>query len=633
MARHHHPTRPADASRQPIRRAAARAVARTLARMEPVEARRLMSGTATIVGEVDIYNPAGGTPAPSFYLDQNNNGKLDSGEKTAKSSDGQFQFTVTLPSDTGVRYYVRQVVPAAFKQVNPGPDGDETGGPDGFTAVSDVGGYNDERHVFFTDALRTGTVVGSVKTPHEAGTGIEVYADLNGNKVEDDFEPFAVTGDDSNAPDEGHGYILTDVPIGSDVIIRQALPLPAGYTQVTPASNLGVHVAVAEDQTAYADDFVDDPHRSEIDGFIDFGESAAPSTTVFLDKNNSGKLDAGEASTKTKSDGSFAFTGLALGTYYVRQVVPTGYTVTDVEPTAGGPGKQSAVVTVDDADFPVEASFADQANVVTGSRLLGKLVGTAGSYANNGNTIAKAVDGNLGTVFNGPTANNDYVGYDLLTGRVIQSVAFAPRAGYESRMVGGIFQGSASSSFASPTTLFTITTAPVAGTYTVGTVATTTAFRYVRYLAPANGYGDVAEVAFYGKVAKLTGKTIGTSGSYANNGNTIAKATDGNLSTAYNGANPNGNYVGLDLGAAKVVTGVSFAPRSGYASRMVGGQIQVSTSATFGSGTTTVYTIKAAPATGSLTSVTFASAVSTRYVRYLSANGTYGDIAEFQVFG
>ena len=66
---------------------------------------------------------------------------------------------------------------------------------------------------------------------------------------------------------------------------------------------------------------------------------------------------------------------------------------------------------------------------------------------------------------------------------------------------------------------------------------------------------------------------------------------------------------------------------------MVGGEFQISTTANFSSGVTTIYTITSAPVTGSLTYVTLTNPATARYIRYLSPNGSYGDIGEFQVFG
>jgi hypothetical protein len=131
---------------------------------------------------------------------------------------------------------------------------------------------------------------------------------------------------------------------------------------------------------------------------------------------------------------------------------------------------------------------------------------------------------------------------------------------------------------------------------------------------------------------KLTGKTIGTAGSYKNSGTTIAKATDGNLSTFFDGPTANGNWVGLDFGVSKTISEIAFDPRSGYGSRMVGGKFQISTSANFSSGVTTVYTITSSPPAGVLTTFQLSSPVQARYIRYLSPNGSYGDISEFEVF-
>lgn len=47
-----------------------------------------------------------------------------------------------------------------------------------------------------------------------------------------------------------------------------------------------------------------------------------------------------------------------------------------------------------------------------GSKLTGVGFGTAGSYGNNGNTFDKALDGDINTRFDAPTANGGFVGID-----------------------------------------------------------------------------------------------------------------------------------------------------------------------------------------------------------------------------
>lgn len=64
-------------------------------------------------------------------------------------------------------------------------------------------------------------------------------------------------------------------------------------------------------------------------GAQDSGEPAVPGWTVYLDANHNLKLDAGETSTASGSDGSYHFTGLPTGNYLVAQVPRTGWTPTE----------------------------------------------------------------------------------------------------------------------------------------------------------------------------------------------------------------------------------------------------------------------------------------------------------------
>ncbi|MGO9115563.1 MAG: carbohydrate-binding protein [Thermoguttaceae bacterium] len=134
------------------------------------------------------------------------------------------------------------------------------------------------------------------------------------------------------------------------------------------------------------------------------------------------------------------------------------------------------------------------------SKLTGAIIGTPGSYNNSGNTIANVFDGNLNTFFDGPTANGCWAGLDFGAGAsdVITQINYCPRSGFESRMVGGIFQGANQPDFSDAVTLATVTTQPATGVLTPVNVADTAAFRYVRYLSPDNSWGNVAELEFLG---------------------------------------------------------------------------------------------------------------------------------------
>jgi uncharacterized delta-60 repeat protein len=279
----------------------------------------------------------------------------------------------------------------------------------------------------------------------------------------------------------------------------------------------------------------------------------------------------------------------------------------------------------------------------TTTQLTGTTYGTVGSYGNiAADTIKAATDGNLNTFFEAPQATGGNVGIDLGSAKTVTQIKFAPRSGFASRMVGGVFQYSTSPTFASGiTTVYTITAAPASGVLTTVNISAP-AERYWRYLGPTNGYCDIAEFQLFGPAAattpppptQLTGTTYGTVGSYGNiAADTIVAATDGNLNTFFDAPQATGGNVGINLGSAKTVTQIKFAPRSGFASRMVGGMFQVSTSPTFASNVTTVYTITTAPASGVLTTVNLSLGAAYQYWRYIGPANGYCDIAEFQLFG
>lgn len=132
--------------------------------------------------------------------------------------------------------------------------------------------------------------------------------------------------------------------------------------------------------------------------------------------------------------------------------------------------------------------------------LAGAVIGTPGSWGDSGDTIDKVFDGNLGTFFDAPIGNGAWVGLDFGTGtsNVIKQIKYCPRSDFESRMVGGVFQGANQSDFSDAVTLYTVSALPVSGMFTTVNISNTSAFRYVRFLSPDNGWGNVAELEFLG---------------------------------------------------------------------------------------------------------------------------------------
>ncbi len=66
-------------------------------------------------------------------------------------------------------------------------------------------------------------------------------------------------------------------------------------------------------------------HDLNADGAKQSGEGGQSAWTLYLDANNNGTLDTGEASVTTDADGNYTFTDLAAATYTVREVVPAGW--------------------------------------------------------------------------------------------------------------------------------------------------------------------------------------------------------------------------------------------------------------------------------------------------------------------
>lgn len=131
------------------------------------------------------------------------------------------------------------------------------------------------------------------------------------------------------------------------------------------------------------------------------------------------------------------------------------------------------------------------------------------------------------------------------------------------RMQEGVFEGANQADFADKKTLYTIKEMPK-DDYQVIRVPDMTAYRYVRYVSPKGGNGNVAEIEFYGeKGKKLTGKNIGTPGAWYNGTTTCDKAFDGNIYTFFDAPEGKGDFAwtGLDLGKPQSICEIRYCPR------------------------------------------------------------------------
>ena len=116
-----------------------------------------------------------------------------------------------------------------------------------------------------------------------------------------------------------------------------------------------------------------------------------------------------------------------------------------------------------------------------------------------GTGFEKAFDNDPATYFDYMHPDGGYTGIDLGAGneKRVAQIKFHPRIGQEGRMLNGVFQGSNTSE----TDGFVDLTNPIgsvaAGWNTIAVNDQTTAYRYLRYLAPNNAYGNVSEIEFY----------------------------------------------------------------------------------------------------------------------------------------
>ncbi len=180
-----------------------------------------------------------------------------------------------------------------------------------------------------------------------------------------------------------------------------------------------------------------------------------------------------------------------------------------------------------------------------GAKLTGTGFGTPGSWNNQGNTLEKALDGNVSTFFDAPNPSGAYVGIDTDGGAApADKIRYYPRSGFTERMVGGVFEGTSADPVNGPyEEIYTISNNP--GLAWSEANVDLKEYRSLRYRSPNNSYGNVAEIEFYRDGVKLTGAGFGTPGSWNNQGNTLEKALDGNVSTFFDAPNPSGAHVGI----------------------------------------------------------------------------------------
>ena len=190
-------------------------------------------------------------------------------------------------------------------------------------------------------------------------------------------------------------------------------------------------------------------------------------------------------------------TGQVVASGLIEATVPLGYTTShDISfTTPAAPNGTTFYLVLYAQKNGVEV-FRESSErfVIDGGKLAGEPFGTSPPWL-AGREFDKASDGNVSTYFDYLYGDGGYTGIDLGEGnaKIIRKIVFTPRSGYESRMVGGVFEGSNDN--VNYTTLYAVPSTPY-GSNTVS-VDSSDAFRYLRYRGPNGSYGNIAEMAFY----------------------------------------------------------------------------------------------------------------------------------------
>lgn len=146
--------------------------------------------------------------------------------------------------------------------------------------------------------------------------------------------------------------------------------------------------------------------------------------------------------------------------------------------------------------------YSKETNLIAGT-----VLGTSGSWDNNAGATKEAVfDFDTESFFDAPTSTG-WVGLDFGKERafIVDSIVYAPRPNDEgrNRMVGGYFELSNVKSFSNAEKVFTVEQKPATGFQKV-IINNPNSFRFARYVSPANGFCNISEIKFYGRIDPLS---------------------------------------------------------------------------------------------------------------------------------
>jgi ELWxxDGT repeat protein len=260
------------------------------------------------------------------YLDLNRNGQLDAGESSVQSNgQGQFGFI----NYTAGAYVVRQVIPDHWI--------DESGSVE----VNAKSGALVQ--VNLSSYQQSGIIV-KLSDGNLPKAGFKFFLDLNSNGRLDKSEPSGVTSTKNGRASFSDllpgTYVVRMVPVTGYRLEGDQFRILKLYGSQEPILNL----VLTARATIQGHIFVDANH----DGKFEASKEKSPIETVFLDSNHNGVRDFGEPLEIAVNKGTFQFTQLEPGTYWL---------TTSPDPDYILPGVQKITVTGDqevDIDLPAQ---------------------------------------------------------------------------------------------------------------------------------------------------------------------------------------------------------------------------------------------------------------------------------------
>ena len=167
--------------------------------------------------------------------------------------------------------------------------------------------------------------------PNTLGT-VAMARTSSPNSATDEW--FVNTVDNTNAlgQSNGGGYAVFGKIIGNGMqVINAIAAVPtkaadAGAFNTLPVDSNNQLVRIS----SVTLDSIDGTVFSDVNGNgnLDSGEQGIAGRTVFIDKDGTGSPTANDPQTTTDANGHYSFSGLAPGTYTVREVLPSGVSLT-----------------------------------------------------------------------------------------------------------------------------------------------------------------------------------------------------------------------------------------------------------------------------------------------------------------